>query len=238
MSIERSQQPKAQMRRSRRQHGEGGFGGFDDDDYDDDYDDRRKKEEKPFDPSNREERRNFDNPSDSIMSRRQGRASRLGSIGALGGLSIWTDALDLDDDDDDDGIGRLLHARGSPSRSAGVNATLEELEEARGKDGERSPGRGKGKQPTGAGKGKDVSFGGGWAHAVSGTTADLRKGGSLPEGLEVVGGDPTYEEQEDGAQALIMCEGSYMKVTLPQVSPWSLEDDGRLHRFSIMIAMR
>ena len=214
------------------------FGMFDDDDDNDDYDERRKKEEKPFDPSNREERRDFDNPSDSIMSRRQGRATRLGGIGALGGLSIWTDAMDLDDDDDDDdNLGRLLHARGSPPRSAGANATLEELEEARGKDGDARGARPRGKQREGTGKGKE-SWGKGWAQTVSGTTADLRNGGSLPEGLEVVGGDPTFEEQEDGAQALIMCEGSYMKVTLPNVTPWSLEDDGRLHRFSMMIAMR
>ena len=211
------------------------FGMFDEDDDDYDHDDRRKKEEKPFDPSNREDRRDFDNPSDSIMSRRQGRATRLGGIGALGGLSIWTDAMDLDDDEDDDNLGRLLHARGSPPRSAGANATLEELEEARGKDGDARGARARGKQREGKGK---ESWGKGWTQAVSGMTADLRNGGTLPDGLEVVGGDPTFEEQEDGAQALMMCEGSYMKVTLPNVTPWSLEDDGRLHRFSLMVAMR
>ena len=56
--------------------------------------------------------------------------------------------------------------------------------------------------------------------------------------MQVVGGDPSYEEQEDGSQALLMPENSYLKLSLPQVSPWTLEDDGRLHRFSLLVAMR
>ena len=35
--------------------------------------------------------------------------------------------------------------------------------------------------------------------------------------VQVVGGDPSYEEQEDGSQALLMPENSYLKLSLPQV---------------------
>ena len=181
-----------------------------------------------FDASNREERAAFDNPADSKLSRRQGRQGRFGSLGGLGALSIWTDSLDLDDDDDDDDtLGRLLQPRGSPtSRSAGAAVALDELE------AEKTGGR------AGRGRGKDKEHGGVFGYAVSGLTADMRNGERLPEGLEVVGGDPTYEEQEDGSQALLIPEGAYLKVTLPHVSPFSLEDDGRLHRFSLMLALR
>ena len=54
----------------------------------------------------------------------------------------------------------------------------------------------------------------------------------------MVGGDPSFEEQEDGSHALVVPEGAYLKVSLPHVSPWSLEDDGRLHRYSLLLALR
>ena len=73
---------------------------------------------------------------------------------------------------------------------------------------------------------------------VSGLTVDLRKGGTLPDGLDLVGGEPVFEEQEDGSQALILPEGSYLRLAMPYVSPWSLEDDGRLHSYSLTVALR
>lgn len=78
------------------------------------------------------------------------------------------------------------------------------------------------------------------AFAVPGLAVDLRKAseGGLPDGLEVVGGEAAFEEQEDGASALIVPEGGYMKLSLPGMSPWQLEEDGRLHRYSLLFAMR
>ncbi len=208
------------------------MGMFSDDDDDDDMGRRggRNRDEKPFDPSNREESGTFDDPMDSRLSRRQGQASRFGALGGLGGLSIWTDALgDLDDDDDDDdghGLGRLLQQQQRSPRSGGVEATDEEVAASRGSNGKGSKGKGKEK----------AEWGGAWSY--SGVTADLRSGGALAEGVEVVGGDACFEEQEDGGQALLMPEGAYLKLALPHVSPWSLEDDGRLHRYSMLVAMR
>ena len=66
------------------------------------------------------------------------------------------------------------------------------------------------------GRGKDKEWGWG-SNAVTAVTADLRNGGPLPEGVEVIGGDPAYEEQEDGSQALIMPEGAYLKLAIPHV---------------------
>ena len=73
---------------------------------------------------------------------------------------------------------------------------------------------------------------------ATGLTADLRQGGELPEGLELVGGEASFEEQEDGSQALVLPEGGYLRISLPAVSPWSLEDDGRFHRWSFLLAVR
>ena len=136
-------------------------------------------------------------------------------------------ALDLDDDGDDD-LSSLLQPRSPTSRSAGAAVGLDEVLAE-----DRSHARRSGKARAG-GKGKE----GLGAHALTGITADLRAGGQLPEGMSLVGGDPQYEEQDDGSQALIMPDASYLKLTLPHVSPWALEDDGRLHRFSLMVAMR
>ena len=73
--------------------------------------------------------------------------------------------------------------------------------------------------------------------ASVGLTADLRKSGELPEGVEVVGGDVNFEEQEDGDSALVLPEGAYLKFAT-RMPGWMLEDDGRLHRYSICVAMR
>ena len=83
---------------------------------------------------------------------------------------------------------------------------------------------------------KDTGLGG-WG-MVTGLTADLRGGGDLPDGLDIIGGDAVFEEQEDGDQALVVPEGAYLRLAVPSISPWGLEDDGKLHRFSLMIAMR
>ena len=179
---------------------------------DDDPADRRskgRKDQKPFDPSNRDEGSTHDEAGDTKLSRRQGRASRFGG---LAGIGIWTDALDFDDDDDAPDLGQLLD---NPRRASAEAST-------------DSKPKGKGKE----------SLDWGLTPAVHGVTADFRSIGQLAEGFEVVGGDPAYEEQEDGGQALLMPEGSYLKLSLPHVSPWSLEDDGRVHRFSLLLAMR
>jgi len=78
------------------------------------------------------------------------------------------------------------------------------------------------------------------AYAVPGIAVDLRKAseGGLPDGLEVVGGEGTFEEQEDGSSALLVPEGAHIKITLPGMSPWQLEEDGRLHTYSLLFAMR
>ena len=62
--------------------------------------------------------------------------------------------------------------------------------------------------------------------------------GRLCDGLEIVGGDPAFEEQEDGDKALIVPEGAYVKVTMPAIPSWDLAEDGRLHKYSLLVAMR
>jgi hypothetical protein len=222
-------------------------------DYDDDDDDELEdhpvgrlkdelKDEKPFEPTNREERSAFDNAADSKMSRRQG---RLGGLGGIGGLSIWTDGFGFDDDDDDATTTALMRAADTSPGRNGAGGTSDHVREA---EQQRSGGNGKGRagEPTGrngrggGGGGKDMEWGGsGSGQTLTLVTADLRQSHSqLPEGLEVIGGDASFEEQEDGSTALVMPEGGYLKLSVPYVNPWSLEDDGKLHRYSLLLALR
>ena len=78
-----------------------------------------------------------------------------------------------------------------------------------------------------------------WGSFARSMSADLRKASSqLPEGVEIVGGDGTFEEQEDGDAAFVVPEGAHVKVTLPGMSPWQLEEDGRLHKYSLLVAVK
>ena len=61
--------------------------------------------------------------------------------------------------------------------------------------------------------------------------------GAMPDGVQLLGGEAVFEEQEDGSQALVMPEGGFLKVTV-NASPWVLEEDGRLHNFTIVMAIR
>ena len=154
------------------------------------------------------------------MQRRAGRTGRFGGLGAsLGG--IWGGIGGLDDDDDDDEQ-RPAGILGGSLLSVGAGTSADAVGE--GTSSRRRRG--------------DLDGGvGGWG-LVTGLTADLRSGGELPEGLEVIGGDATFEEQEDGDQALVVPEGASLRLTVNNISPWGLEDDGKLHRYSVMLAMR
>ena len=77
------------------------------------------------------------------------------------------------------------------------------------------------------------------AYATAGVAIDLRNAADgVPDGLEVIGGEGVFEEQEDGGVALLVPEGAYVKLTIPGMSPWQLEEDGRLHRYSLLMAIR
>jgi len=190
----------------------------------------KKKEEKAFDASSKTEKKDFDDLGTSKQSKKAARSgNRFGGLGAaLGG--IWGGGLGSDDDDDDEkpggALGRPLSEVTSALTIGGAAAADEPG------IGELSPRRKRGGETFGG-----VTFGG-WGEMATGLTADLRQGGELPEGLELVGGEASFEEQEDGSQALVLPEGGYLRISLPHVSPWSLEDDGRFHRWSIMLAVR
>lgn len=87
------------------------------------------------------------------------------------------------------------------------------------------------------GDGPKIGASGGYF--ATGISADLRKAGAgLPDGVEIVGGDGAFEEQEDGDTAFVVPEGAYVKLTVPGMSPWQLEEDGRLHKYSLLVAMK
>ena len=59
----------------------------------------------------------------------------------------------------------------------------------------------------------------------------------LPADMELVNGDPVLEDQEDGSRALVVPEGAHLKCAL-RCSPWILQEDGRLHQWTLLCAMR
>ena len=60
-------------------------------------------------------------------------------------------------------------------------------------------------------------------------SADLREkaANGLPEGLEVVGGEASFEEQEDGSQALAVPEGAEPGTILTFSLPASVGGEDR-----------
>lgn len=60
---------------------------------------------------------------------------------------------------------------------------------------------------------------------------------AMPEGVQVEGGEPTFDEQDDGMSALLLPEGGYLKVGL-HVTPWALAEDGKMHKYTLVLAMR
>jgi hypothetical protein len=59
----------------------------------------------------------------------------------------------------------------------------------------------------------------------------------LPEGVQLVGCEAILEEGEDGGKALLVPEGSFLKLVLP-AAPWTLKEDGRLHEYTLVLALR
>ena len=59
----------------------------------------------------------------------------------------------------------------------------------------------------------------------------------LPEGVQLVGGEALLEEGDDGAKALLVPEGTFLKLVLP-AAPWALKEDGRLHDYTLVLALR
>jgi hypothetical protein len=56
----------------------------------------------------------------------------------------------------------------------------------------------------------------------------------LPEGVQLMGGEVTYEEQEDGSFALLVPDAAHLKLSL-NATPWVLEEDGKLHSFTVVV---
>ena len=59
----------------------------------------------------------------------------------------------------------------------------------------------------------------------------------MPEGVQLMGGETIFEEQEDGSQALLVPESSFVKLSV-NASPWALAEDGKLHNYTIIMAIR
>jgi len=154
--------------------------------------------------------------------RGRGLYSGVGFAG-FGGMN--TIASDSSDEDELDAPGTLVKRR----------LTIGGVVDGSGDEDELGRPLGAGRKRPGGLRG---SLGAGSLFAT-GLSADLRDGKKgLPEGMEVIGGDGAFEEQEDGSSALVIPEGAHIKFTLPNMSPWQLEEDGRLHKYSVLVAMR
>ena len=187
----------------------------------------------------------FDDVRETKLSKKEAHRARFASSGlGLGaaagrlGIGAGTSALgDLDvfdfDSDSDDAPAVGVRARRDSSSSDDNMLTTSGL--ARG----GLPGRRKGAAGL-LGIGNDLSALGSASFAVDFRTVQPPPGGgqyTLPGGIEMINGDPLLEEQEDGAMALVLPEGAHLKCTL-RCSPWILQEDGRLHQWTLCCAMR
>jgi len=82
-----------------------------------------------------------------------------------------------------------------------------------------------------------------WSWDMAGLTADFREGDGLPDGLQLAGAEPEVVEDEDGTSSLLMPADESICLTLSLgydhgISPWTLEDDGKLHAYTVIIALR
>jgi hypothetical protein len=78
---------------------------------------------------------------------------------------------------------------------------------------------------------------------MAGLTADFREGGGLPDGLQLAGAEPEIVEDEDGTHSLLLPPDESVCPVLclgydHGISPWTLEDDGKLHAYTLIIALR
>lgn len=78
------------------------------------------------------------------------------------------------------------------------------------------------------------------AGASSSSAAVVESKNEMPEGVKLLGAgssEPVFEEQEDGSHALQLPEGAFLKLEL-SASPWVLHEDGKLHAYTIVLAIR
>ena len=159
-----------------------------------------------FDPkAKRVESDTFDDASKTKLAQKEKSRSRWGGFSFLGaGMSAMSDT----DDDDEDAGGLMAGPRRSAHTRRSAKSGLDSDDEGKASDGE-----GHSHQKMGRGGRRE---GGYWGGRPAELSADLRTEG-LCDGLEIVGGDAAFEEQEDGDKALIVPEGAYVKVTMPAI---------------------
>ena len=162
----------------------------------------------------------FDDLDKTKMSQKQARRGRFAGFGGFGGAFSNFHGYGEDSSDEE-----TTAAKPAGCSSAGRRVTIGGEEELGSSDDAFSDGEDR----TGYRRA---------TAAVNGLAVDLRTASGLPDGVEVVGGEASFEEQEDGDKALLVPEGAYLKVALPGMSSWMLEDDGRLHDYTLLMAVR
>ena len=168
-----------------------------------------------FTTENRAAASAHDDPSETRAARRHNQ--RGGGLGALAGF--WGDLVGFDElagDEAGGGLGVSGTGMGGAVSDASSDDGLPKIGGAAG---------------SGPGRFGDLS-------SSCGMTGDFRTAAELPEGLEIIGGDATFEEQEDGGSALVVPDEAFLTLALPTVSPWSVESDGRMHVYSLVLAVR
>jgi hypothetical protein len=198
----------------------------------------RKKEDK-FEPTEPEQKATHDDLETTKLARKEAARARFAGIGGVGSGGAGTSTAfpglyQFDSDDSSD-----LENFGGKAFGAAFGDSSDE-------EGGHGIARPKASRGAGGARGLGALSGfGAWTKAN--LEADFRKAQSpaagqsveLPTGIEVAGagGEAMLEEQEDGAQALVLPEGSHLQLSL-RCSPFILQEDGRLHDYSVIVAMR
>ena len=207
----------------------------------------KKNSKNDFTANSPKQESKFDSVTETKMSKKEanrarfagpglglGAAGRLGLAGGAGTSALADlDVFGLEDSDSSDSH----HEPGKGYRDRGYNSSDSSNDRA------PLPGRRRGGTATApiglGGLGGNLGALGTASFAVDWRTTQPPAAGRyvLPAGVEMVGADPTLEEQEDGSCALVVPEGAHLKCAL-RCSPWILQEDGRLHTWTICCAMR
>jgi hypothetical protein len=217
-------------------------------------------EEAPFQSGARADETGFDAADETKLAKSTQRAGKFGGLGGgfmgpimfdggFGGTADWADSSDDDlerdipawgdegtaDDDLTSAAGLALGggAGRSGRRGAGAGAG------ASSDNGDDAPAR---KRDKAGGADDDEPYVNYWERA--GLAADFREGDGLPEGLAFTSGtEATLLVDEDGSYSLQMPadEAANLSLNLGYehgITSWSLEDDGKLHSFTLVLAIK
>ena len=213
---------------------------------------KKRDDEAKFEAKAPKQKSAFDDLTDTKFAKKQRRKPRFGGFGGFGGLGGIGGFAGLGG-----GGGKLAGILGDIKLSGNSDSSDEFSSDdsltlfgrnmnSDDSDGSVTPRAATRRTSDGAQRGFGVAGTSGFLRKVN-FEVDFRKSKApaagesveMPAGLQTVGagGDSSLVEQEDGSQALQVPEGSFLRASL-RTSPYVVADDGRLHEWTMVAAIR